>query len=290
MLVVGISGSPRKAGNTEFLLGEALAVAKERGFETERLNCSELRVDFCTDCGDCSKGRPCPKEDDAAQILEALQRADGIIVASPVYFGSVTAQLKAVFDVISGNPAEFTLTMNGDALVRQVVGDGLQDWSVRQETNGTKVLVLRPKKSEKTPETLKVDITAEQSLSNLANSNQTIAVFTVAPSQAGLFNGYVRVMSSAQLDVQPAENNLTAPGPIPAGKLVGPFGESEMNRDSDCLRRRVGQPERYLIGSRHHRRWNRNLRNELHNSSREPSSRIKSLSSQGNFIMVQSIG
>jgi multimeric flavodoxin WrbA len=98
MLVVGISGSPRKAGNTEFLLGEALAVAKERGFETERLNCSELRVDFCTDCGDCSKGRPCPKEDDAAQILEALQRADGIIVASPVYFGSVTAQLKAVFD------------------------------------------------------------------------------------------------------------------------------------------------------------------------------------------------
>lgn len=98
MLVVGISGSPRKAGNTEFLLGEALAVAKERGFETERLNCSELRVDFCTDCGDCSKGRPCPKEDDAAQILNALQRADGIIVASPVYFGSVTAQLKAVFD------------------------------------------------------------------------------------------------------------------------------------------------------------------------------------------------
>jgi multimeric flavodoxin WrbA len=98
MMVVGIGGSPRKAGNTEFLLNEALAVAKERGFETERLLISEMKVDFCNDCGDCSKGKSCPKEDDMERILTALQKADGIIVASPVYFGSVTAQLKAVFD------------------------------------------------------------------------------------------------------------------------------------------------------------------------------------------------
>ena len=37
MMVVGISGSPKKAGNTEFLLGEALAVARERGFQTEKI-------------------------------------------------------------------------------------------------------------------------------------------------------------------------------------------------------------------------------------------------------------
>ncbi|VVB72845.1 Iron-sulfur flavoprotein [uncultured archaeon] len=98
MIVVGICGSPKKAGNTEFLLAEALAVAKERGFETEKLLCCELRVDFCTDCGDCSKGRPCPKEDDMSQILSSLEMADGIIAASPVYFGSITGQLKAVFD------------------------------------------------------------------------------------------------------------------------------------------------------------------------------------------------
>ncbi|OPX76205.1 MAG: Iron-sulfur flavoprotein [Methanosaeta sp. PtaB.Bin018] len=98
MLVVGVSGSPRKAGNTEFLLNEALAVARERGFETEDIHCSELKIDFCTDCGDCSKGRPCPKEDDVARVLATLERADGIIVASPVYFGSITAQLKAIFD------------------------------------------------------------------------------------------------------------------------------------------------------------------------------------------------
>jgi multimeric flavodoxin WrbA len=98
MMVVGICGSPRKAGNTEFLLNEALAVAKERGFETNKVLLSDANVDFCSDCGDCSKGRQCPKEDDMKRILLTLERADGIIVASPVYFGSVTAQLKAVFD------------------------------------------------------------------------------------------------------------------------------------------------------------------------------------------------
>ena len=98
MRIVGISGSPRKAGNTEFLLNEALAVASEYGFQTERLLSSELAVDFCNDCGDCSKGKPCPKEDDMPEFLRAMQEADGIIVASPVYFGNVSAQLKAVFD------------------------------------------------------------------------------------------------------------------------------------------------------------------------------------------------
>ncbi len=98
MMVVGISGSPRKGGNTEFLLSEALGVAKERGFQTERLLCSELNVGFCKDCGSCAKGKPCPEADDTPAVLDALFKADGIIVASPVYFGSVTAQLKAVFD------------------------------------------------------------------------------------------------------------------------------------------------------------------------------------------------
>jgi len=96
--VIGISGSPRKAGNTEFLLNEGLSVAKERGFETERLLISEISVDFCDDCGDCSKGKSCPKEDDMTQVLSSLEKADGIIIATPVYFGSVTAQLKAIFD------------------------------------------------------------------------------------------------------------------------------------------------------------------------------------------------
>jgi multimeric flavodoxin WrbA len=98
MMVLGISGSPKRSGNTEFLLSEALAVAKERKLDTEKLLCSDLNVMFCNDCGDCSKGKPCPIEDDMTGILAALQKADGIIIASPVYFGCISAQLKAVFD------------------------------------------------------------------------------------------------------------------------------------------------------------------------------------------------
>jgi multimeric flavodoxin WrbA len=96
--VVGISGSPRTGGNTEFLLNEALSASANRGFKTERFLCSELKIDYCKDCGRCSKGKPCSTEDDMAGVLAALERADGIIIASPVYFGSVTAQLKAIFD------------------------------------------------------------------------------------------------------------------------------------------------------------------------------------------------
>lgn len=98
MLILGISGSPRKGGNTEYILDEALKVASERGFTTERLLCSALMVEYCSDCGECAKGKPCPKDDDMVKFNNLLEKADGIIAASPVYFGSITAQLKAVFD------------------------------------------------------------------------------------------------------------------------------------------------------------------------------------------------
>lgn len=97
-MIAGISGSPRKGGNTEFLLSEAIKTAAERGFQTEKFLCSELEIDYCRDCGGCSKGKPCPIEDDMAKVLGALEKADGIIVASPVYFGTVTAQLKSILD------------------------------------------------------------------------------------------------------------------------------------------------------------------------------------------------
>ncbi len=96
--IVGISGSPNRGGNAEHLLDQALRIATERGYRVERLLCSELEVGFCTDCGECGQGRVCPIEDDMARVREALAAADGVIVASPVYFGNVTGQLKALFD------------------------------------------------------------------------------------------------------------------------------------------------------------------------------------------------
>lgn len=97
-MILGVSGSPKKGGNTEYILDEALKVASERGFKTERLLCSAHRVGYCDDCGDCVRGKPCPIKDDMKEFYDRMENADGIIIASPVYFGTVTAQIKAVFD------------------------------------------------------------------------------------------------------------------------------------------------------------------------------------------------
>lgn len=99
--VVGLSGSPRKDGNTEILIKEALKTAKKEGAETEFISLAGKDIQPCQACYTCrlddSKG-VCAIEDDLPEIFEKLKKADGIIIGSPVYFLSVTAQLKALFD------------------------------------------------------------------------------------------------------------------------------------------------------------------------------------------------
>ncbi len=98
MKITGISGSPNAGGNNEKLIEIALGIAQEKGFETEKLLLSKLNVLPCTDCGVCRKAKDCPIEDDMAELYEKLETSDAFIVASPVFFGSLTAQLKALFD------------------------------------------------------------------------------------------------------------------------------------------------------------------------------------------------
>jgi len=102
MKILGISGSPRAKGNTDILVQEALKAASEMGAEQEFIAISGKKIKPCNGCGTCrtdkSKGICAIKDDDVPGIYEAMKEADGIIVASPVYFLSVTAQLKALFD------------------------------------------------------------------------------------------------------------------------------------------------------------------------------------------------
>lgn len=102
MKILGISGSPRAKGNTDILVQEALRAASELGAKTEFIALSGKKIKPCTGCGTCytgnSKGICVIKDDDIPCIYEAMKEADGIIVGSPVYFLSVTAQLKALFD------------------------------------------------------------------------------------------------------------------------------------------------------------------------------------------------
>ena len=99
MKIIGICGSPRE-GATEFLLKKALDdLEKEESFETQFITVRNKNISPCRHCNLCVKTKgKCSISDDMAEIREALKEADGIIMASPIHFGSISAQLKAVID------------------------------------------------------------------------------------------------------------------------------------------------------------------------------------------------
>ncbi len=96
-MIVGISGSPRKQA-TEHVLTEALTLLKTRGFETESFTVRGKTIGFCIHCDYCLTHGACVQTDDMAPLYPLLQTATGIIIASPVYNGGVSAQTKAVMD------------------------------------------------------------------------------------------------------------------------------------------------------------------------------------------------
>ena len=101
MRVLGISGSPRQGGNTELLVTTALGVLAEKGLETEFLSLADRSIQPCLACGGCFKSETirCVQEDPAFEgILEKFTAADGILIGSPVYFGSATPQTMALLD------------------------------------------------------------------------------------------------------------------------------------------------------------------------------------------------
>lgn len=98
MKILGISASPVKGGNNDKLIEKVLGIAKSRGFEIDSVLISSSKIAPCTACGICRDEEMCPIEDDMQQVYRKLKDADAIIVSSPVYFGSVTAQVKALFD------------------------------------------------------------------------------------------------------------------------------------------------------------------------------------------------
>ena len=97
--VLILSGSPRKGGNSDLLCDEFLRGAKEAGNEVEKIRVSEKKIGFCRGCYYCQKsGGECAVKDDMAEVLQKMIDADVIVLASPVYFYSIDAQLKALID------------------------------------------------------------------------------------------------------------------------------------------------------------------------------------------------
>jgi len=96
--IVGIVCSPRKGGNTEILVAEALNAAREKGAETEIVLMADKQINPCDACDACLENGACVIEDDMQDIYQKLENADGIIFGTPVYFNNVSAQAKAVID------------------------------------------------------------------------------------------------------------------------------------------------------------------------------------------------
>lgn len=97
--VLILSGSPRKGGNSDLLCDEFARGAKEAGNNVEKIRVSAKKIAPCTGCYYCEKhGGACIQKDDMADILQKMIDADVIVLASPVYFYSIDAQLKAVID------------------------------------------------------------------------------------------------------------------------------------------------------------------------------------------------
>ncbi len=98
MRVVGIVCSPRKGGNTEILVREALDAIQELGGETELITVSGKTINPCDGCRTCVTKGVCHINDDMQEIYQQLLKSDGIIIGTPVYFANVSAQAKAVID------------------------------------------------------------------------------------------------------------------------------------------------------------------------------------------------
>ncbi len=101
MVLLGLNGSPRLKGNCSFLLDLALEAASEEGLETRRFDVHPLMLTqekpYCDACSSpCN--RSCFENTPLEEVFEEMKKAGGLILASPVYFGTVSAQLKAFWD------------------------------------------------------------------------------------------------------------------------------------------------------------------------------------------------
>lgn len=136
--VLIISSSPRKGGNSDTLCDKFLEGAKEAGNEVEKIFLKDKKINYCSGCGFCNTNdyTACSQKDDAAEILDKMISADVIVFATPVYFYTMSGQLKTLIDRccarythITGKDFYYIMTaadLNPSAMERVIIEfDGL---------------------------------------------------------------------------------------------------------------------------------------------------------------------
>lgn len=96
--VLVLSASPRKGGNSDTLCDEFIRGAQEIGHQTEKVFLRDTTINYCIGCGACNTTHKCVHKDDMERILDKMVEADVIVMATPVYFYTMDAQLKTLID------------------------------------------------------------------------------------------------------------------------------------------------------------------------------------------------
>lgn len=99
MKIIAVLGSPRASGNSAFIANRFLQAARKLGADTQSFALNTLKYRGCQACMACKKSSDkCVLKDDLTDVLDAVQSADVLVMASPVYFGDLTGQMKTFFD------------------------------------------------------------------------------------------------------------------------------------------------------------------------------------------------
>lgn len=93
-----VSSSPRKGGNSDMLCDQFRKGAEEAGNSVDKIRLAEMKIDYCSACYVCKKTGHCVKQDDMAQVIDKMRSADVIVLATPVYFYTMCAQMKTMID------------------------------------------------------------------------------------------------------------------------------------------------------------------------------------------------
>lgn len=98
-----LSSSPRRGGNSDTLCDAFVRGARDAGHTVEKVFLRDYNIHPCLGCGTCNGNRkPCPQKDDAAKVIARMLAADTIVLATPVYFYAMSAQLKTLIDRCCG--------------------------------------------------------------------------------------------------------------------------------------------------------------------------------------------
>ena len=96
--IAAVYGSPRRRGNTALLLKQAVAGARDAGARVTEIVLRDLKISPCLEIYGCQETGRCVIKDDYGQIEDMLQRIDGLMLASPIFFYTVSAHTKILMD------------------------------------------------------------------------------------------------------------------------------------------------------------------------------------------------